>query len=137
MSNKTQLSTNNDKLASLIQELANKAAGGGSGGSVETCTVTITENSGTSCRCFYTAYENGAQIHKYWYLESMTTNTLENVVCSSLITIIYNTNMPYVTFGGGAEDETGFQFDGARVYIGVSAPNLAGATGTITLVDED
>lgn len=43
MSNKTQLSTNNDKLASLIQELTNKATGGGSNGdsgSIETGTLT-------------------------------------------------------------------------------------------------
>lgn len=37
MSNKTQLSNNNAQLASLIQELQGKAAGGS--GSVETCTV--------------------------------------------------------------------------------------------------
>ena len=40
MSNKTQLSTNNTQLASLIQTLQGKAAGGG-GSSVETCTVQI------------------------------------------------------------------------------------------------
>ena len=40
MSNKTQLSNNNTQLASLIQELQGKASGG-SGGSVETCEVTV------------------------------------------------------------------------------------------------
>lgn len=39
MSNKTQLSNNNTKLASLIQELQGKASGGS--GAIETCTVTI------------------------------------------------------------------------------------------------
>lgn len=39
MSNKTQLQTNNTQLASLIQTLQGKAAGGS--GSVETCTVTV------------------------------------------------------------------------------------------------
>lgn len=37
--NKTQLQTNNARLASLITELEGKAAGGG--GSVETCTVEV------------------------------------------------------------------------------------------------
>ena len=42
MSNKTQLQTNNTKLASLIETLQGKAAGGGSGAaSLETCTVTF------------------------------------------------------------------------------------------------
>lgn len=41
MSNKTQLQANNTQLASLIQELQGKAAGGGGGASVETCTVEI------------------------------------------------------------------------------------------------
>lgn len=36
---KTQLQTNNTKLEALITELQGKAAGGGSGGSVEMCTV--------------------------------------------------------------------------------------------------
>lgn len=37
--NKTQLQTNNSRLASLIDELKGKAAGGG--GAVDTCTVEI------------------------------------------------------------------------------------------------
>lgn len=41
MSNKTQLSNNNTQLASLIQELQGKAAGGGGDASVETCNVHI------------------------------------------------------------------------------------------------
>ena len=51
MSNKTQLSNNNTKLASLIQELANKAAGGGSGG-VETCTFTVSGDMGIRDICY-------------------------------------------------------------------------------------
>lgn len=38
---KTQLQTNNEKLTALITELEGKAAGGGS---VETCTVSFTDN---------------------------------------------------------------------------------------------
>ena len=57
MSNKTQLQTNNTQLSSLIQELANKAVGGGSG-AVETCTVTI-ENAGNYTSVLYVTYDNG------------------------------------------------------------------------------
>lgn len=56
MSNKTQLSNNNTKLASLIQELQGKAAGGGA--SVEMCTVTIS-NAGNYIAVLYPTYENG------------------------------------------------------------------------------
>lgn len=60
MSNKTQLSTNNTQLASLIQTLQGKAAGGGSGGSVETCEVSV-----TNCYyVFYTGVENGNLVAK-------------------------------------------------------------------------
>lgn len=41
MSNKTQLQTNNTALASLIQTLQGKAAGGGGSGGTETCELTI------------------------------------------------------------------------------------------------
>ena len=42
MSNKTEIQTLNAKYESLIEELRGKAVGGGDGGSVETCTVTMT-----------------------------------------------------------------------------------------------
>lgn len=60
MSNKTQLSTNNTQLASLIQTLQGKAAGGGAGGSIETCEVSV-----TNCYyVFYTGVENGNLVAK-------------------------------------------------------------------------
>ena len=56
--NKTQLQTNNTRLASLIDELKGKAAG--SGGAVETCTVTIV-NARDIC---YIGLENGNIVTK-------------------------------------------------------------------------
>lgn len=41
MSNKTEIQALNAKYESLIEELKGKAVGGGSGGSVETCTITL------------------------------------------------------------------------------------------------
>jgi len=43
---KTQLQTNNAKLEALITELQGKAAGGGSGGGLETCNLTIKQQWG-------------------------------------------------------------------------------------------
>lgn len=43
MSNKTEIQTLNAKYESLIEELRGKAAGGGSGGSVETVEVTFVD----------------------------------------------------------------------------------------------
>jgi hypothetical protein len=53
MSNKTQLQTNNTQLASLIQTLQDKAAGGSGGGSVETCTININVQSGGSAQKYF------------------------------------------------------------------------------------
>ena len=79
MSNKTQLSNNNTKLASLIQTLQGKAAGGGG---VETCTVTVTGGGG-STRVHYTAFENETMCAKE--IPGAGRVTIENVVCGSSV----------------------------------------------------
>lgn len=62
MSNKQQLQLNNEEVASLIELLRGKTAGGsGNGASFETCTVTVSiaEDSRTSSfYCFLTTIEN-------------------------------------------------------------------------------
>lgn len=107
MSNKTQLSTNNTKLASLIQELTNKATGGG-GAAVETCTVTVAFNSSAELLISYTAYESGVYEQKSEHIYNYgQTVTLSNVVCNTTIhvasTILYS--MSYAT--AGAVEECG------------------------------
>lgn len=57
MSNKTQLQANNTQLASLIQELQGKAAGGAVA-SVETCEVSVSG----AYFVFYTGVENGEPV---------------------------------------------------------------------------
>lgn len=92
MSNKTQLSNNNTKLASLIQELQGKASGGS--GAVETCTVTIrykypvvtgsSSYNNQSVSCAYTTVDENGNITTAY--ESATYHTLL-CVCGSPVVI--------------------------------------------------
>lgn len=87
MSNKTQLLNHNERLASVIQTLQGKSVPGGSssGGSVETCTVTIA--SPHDLRAQATVYENGvitpSEIFSVWQEDMI----IENVVKGSIVII--------------------------------------------------
>lgn len=89
MSNKTKLQANNTQLASLIQTLQGKAAGGGA--SVETCTVTLSDPEAVSAPYYYSyiSLENG-NIKANGVSNNTTRNvTLENVVCGSVVTVYW------------------------------------------------
>jgi hypothetical protein len=59
MSNKSRLQINNTNLQALIDKAnALPDAGSGSGGSVETCTVTINKTGAFSVRAYYTTLED-------------------------------------------------------------------------------
>lgn len=83
---KTQLQTNNTRLASLIQELQGKAAGGGA--SVETCTVTVNigtelgDTDGIMERMIFQTQENGETVTRD--ITSVQSGIFENVVKNSL-----------------------------------------------------
>ena len=72
--------------ANLITQLANalqgKSVPGGSGASVETCTVTVT-GGGSSTRVHYTAFENETMCAKE--IGGARGVTIENVVCGSFV----------------------------------------------------
>lgn len=104
MSNKTQLQTNNTRLTSLITELQGKAAGGGSGGSVETCTVEL-EIAGYWHNYSFTTYENDAfNVNSYFGSSNeATTIIIENVVCGSFFSIYPSFGAPQAIITGGAE----------------------------------
>ena len=143
MSNKTQLSTNNTKLASLIQELQGKAAGGGSGGGVETCSVRLHSN---------------AEAVGYWYacpvlksdgtvdVETTLINgydgktsfdiTIENVVCGSMLAVEF-----YCSYGLNGVDTEGAVWCGTDprsydvLFCVITA--AAGETATIYIKGDD
>ena len=77
---KSQLQSNNTRLASLIDELKGKAAGGGGSGSVETCYI---EFSIPIPRCWYVAYENGAIVTKT--LTDVARGTIVEAVCNTVV----------------------------------------------------
>lgn len=131
MSNKTQLSTNNTQLASLIQTLQGKAAGGG--GSVETCTVTVTCSTSTLWKYVCTGYENGEYVPLYssiWNGVGANTATIENVVCgSAMYFVATNGSTNTSVINGTAEFLDMFSGD----FV-VKAPTVGGEACTITFI---
>ena len=125
MSNKTQLQTNNTALDALITRVnaakdtaasLPESGGGSSGGSVETCTVTL-DNESLSCDCtiftiMATVVENGVE-RPYFFENSagewIYAHTISNVKCGSRIYLITHLNMttPYVEIDGGATYDFG------------------------------
>lgn len=75
---KSQLQTNNTRLASLIEELKGKATGGG--GSVETCYIKFNI---PIPNCWYVAHENGAIVTKT--LTNVARGTIVEAVCNTVV----------------------------------------------------
>ena len=116
---KTQLQTNNTRLASLITELRGKAAGGGA--SVETCTVTV--NGG---------YIIGATVCNNGEITTVTyypgeTNTQDNVVCGSIVYFVGDTYAEYALSNCYALYETVFgltSFNVVAIETGVTEATI-------------
>ena len=99
----SQLTTNTatiDELITMANNLPDAGSGGGSGGSVETCTVTV-NGGGNPLQAFYTTYENGIYGNGYRYLDG----EMANVMCYTVICIeYYNTSArPTVQTSGDVE----------------------------------
>lgn len=95
---KSQLQTNNSKLSALITELQGKAAaGGGSSGTLETCTVSL-DTSGSSTapeNLIYVTIENGEIVVKTLSLPMAgmmsTFSPIINVIKGTSIILGHNT----------------------------------------------
>ena len=161
MSNKQQLQTNNTKYASLIETLRGKAipsgnedldtelteqenlisqlstildskASGGSGGSVETCTVTINSSELIEYVCATTL--SNEKIGGYYFnsrgSEDLNTVTLENVVCGSFIGLYSEVRLPVFAIVNGGET-----IDYGTGFITIKAPLEADVHCTISISD--
>lgn len=137
---KAQLQTNNTQYASLIEALIGKAGGA----SVETCTVTVENNSDDSCYVTVTRFVDG-KITDADYLQRISdgdTRVYDNVVCGSGISVCA------VGCNDGIEDPSDtYSLEGGRygIYNGsrppaydicfsiYKAPESAGAAITISV----
>lgn len=116
-----------------------EGSGGGSSGSVETCTLIINSEYNDALTCYpacFTVYEDGEVKPKYFFGWTFKDMTL-TVVCGSPIVLANIGNIySYDTTGtkagfkvsGGVTIE---KIDSSKKYIVARAPTTAGATGTI------
>lgn len=135
MSNKSQLQTNNDKLSELIQTLQTKGSGG-SGTSVETCTVTITGPTLLTRYGFMRFVDS--QLQSVYSANDTTVSSsfvMENVVCDSLVIVRPNYTYvePAATVNGTAEL---LDSNYSSMYV-FKAPSVAGESCTINIYDDD
>jgi hypothetical protein len=114
MSNKTRLQTNNNNLQSILNTVNSLPSGGSSGGSVETCTVSIDFSglfSGQVLSITYTR-ENSGIIEPIMTFEIETVMLLERVVRGTIICFETTGN---VEFSGNIF--AGFGTDGTATSI--------------------
>lgn len=115
-----------------------EGSGGGSGGSIETCTVNIVIYSGVKVRIYgYSSVINGEVRSTYIDLGTEpavnTTISLENVVCGSLIYCSAEAMSLGVQLDGGVERLT-LYIENSGFY---KAPTTANSIGTINVYDDD
>lgn len=118
MSNLTRLQAVSSSLDTAIDKAENLPDAGG-GGSVDTCTVTLTADNGKIKGYLFTVFENGAITAK----NSLgTTNeqlstpiTVSNVVCGSAAVIYATYSLPGYTITNATMEEWG-TFYGARTF---------------------
>ena len=140
---KTQLQSNNARLASLIEELRGKAAGGGGGGTVETCTIRIVCNTSDIFGYTYLAYDNGEFVPVNTLRSSIGISTLDvtltDVICGGYIFVQTNIDLPFLAMNveGGAVAEKGHTVSSGYGHCIIFAPTTAGSVSTVTIVDTD
>lgn len=93
MSNKTDLQALNANYEALIEGLRGKAVGGGTGGGVGTCTVTVVDAMAYDTYVWYESVENGAIVRKELYPLEMGVDYPLTVVKGSRM--IVNMNNAY------------------------------------------
>ena len=143
MSNKTQLQTNNTQLASLIQTLQGKAAGGGA--SVETCSIRLICNTSDIYGYSYLAYRDGQFVPVFvsYYNNaghiSKIDVTLPDVICGGYIYVQVDIEYYFLdtSINGEATTQKECMTSSVDPVLLVHAPSTAGSTSTVTIIDND
>lgn len=133
MSNKTQLQTNNNKYASLIETLRGKALpGGDSGATINTCNVQLKADINNISHYAFTVLQDGEITTLNVFTSVTKLITIPNIVCGSLCHIVGEG--PAAFYSKGCKiinDYTDSQRD--RIYKIYQITANPGETATITL----
>lgn len=132
----TELTEQENLISQLSSILDSKASGGGAGGSIETCTVTI------SCEGYiryvvFSLESNGAVttgMRGNWQGDLGGEVTLENVVCGSAITMQISAN--YEVMGYYAPDSVSIIHHSGGLYV-FNVPRTANAHHYLSFYDAD
>lgn len=129
MSNKSRLQTNNTNLQALIDKANALPDAGGSGGSVETCTVTVTSDKPEDTHIFYTSIdENGLPI------ASFASPGILTVVCNTAIGVHFIAPSEVYTGSGFADNDPSY-WD-YYPYAVLLAPREANAQAYLNCIDD-
>lgn len=115
-----------------------EGSGGGSGGSIETCTVNIVIHSGGKVMMYgYSSVTNDNEVRSTYIdfgttVATNTTISLENVVCGSLVYCFLSSSFPYVVVDGL---EALLDTYGNDAFF-AQAPTTANSIGTINVYDD-
>lgn len=144
------VNTQANKIAQIKTALEGKAAGGGGGASIETCTVTITPlgwDEGFECIMFVTAttFENGSysscvESFPRYSSQSKEPVTINNIVCGTVITVgleLYSWCSAYLEIDGTAQVISNnylypeSSYSDGRCLLVLKAPTVAGENAVI------
>lgn len=128
MSYKSDLQSNNTDLQSILDTINSLPEAGSGGGSVETCTVTITSNDGSASvleAISYTTYSSDDTTY-YTEIAQSLPITLTDVKCGTAINIMF--------FNGGGV--FGVRTTGSAHIVG-EAMYIAGGYSLVTSVCDD
>ena len=139
----SQLTTNTTTMQTILEKLQGKASGG-SGASLNTCTIRIVCNTNDVYSYVYTKVIDGEVSMGIYEAASPSTATsidvtLNDVLCGGFIFVSTNIEEMFIVANveGEATTETLVWESSGMPKLAIYAPKTAGSQSTVTIIDND